>query len=43
MKMIYSTNTIESDDTILKPQEPPIWDGSGEQLELPFPLSKAMI
>lgn len=43
MKMIYSTNTIQPDDTILKPQEPPIWDGSGEQLELPFPCHKGMI
>jgi hypothetical protein len=43
MKMIYSTSAVELDDTILKPQEPPVWDGSGEQLELPFPYQKGMI
>lgn len=38
MKIMSNVNTIQPEDTVLQPHEHvPRWDGSGEQLELPFP------
>lgn len=44
--MMSYLSTITPEETVLEPYPPlppPFWDGSGEQLELPFPPIKLMI